>query len=132
MRIVFAGTPDFAVPCLQALIESDCRIVAVLTRPDRPAGRGRVLHASPVKRRALEAGLRVEQPAPLLDALDCLTALQPELMVVVAYGVIVPEAILTIPALGVSTYMPHCCRGGAGRHPLRARSRRVIAPPALP
>lgn len=101
MRIVFAGTPEFAVPALRAAAARD-EVVAVYTQPDRPAGRGRTLTASPVKREAQERGIRVEQPASLKSqaARDTLAALQPELLVVVAYGLILPQTILDIPRVG--------------------------------
>jgi methionyl-tRNA formyltransferase len=102
LRIVFAGTPDFAVPALSALHDAGHRVVAVYTQPDRPAGRGRELATGPVKRRALELGLPVEQPASLrtAEAQDRMRSLAPDLMVVVAYGLILPQAVLEIPRLG--------------------------------
>jgi methionyl-tRNA formyltransferase len=101
MRIVFAGTPEFAVPCLRAAAQRN-EVVAVYTQPDRPAGRGRGLQSSPVKREALARGLPVLQPESLKTALsrDALRALKPDLLVVVAYGLILPRAILDIPRLG--------------------------------
>ena len=101
MRIVFAGTPDFAVPCLQAAARHN-EVVAVYTQPDRPAGRGRGLTASPVKQAALERGLPVYQPLSLRDpaAQAELAALQPDLLVVVAYGLMLPLAVLDIPTHG--------------------------------
>ena len=101
MRIVFAGTPDFPVPCLQAAARHN-EVVAVYTQPDRPAGRGRGLTASPVKQAALERGLPVYQPLSLRDpaAQAELAALQPDLLVVVAYGLILPQAVLDIPTHG--------------------------------
>lgn len=102
MRVVFAGTPDFSVPLLQALLDSCHDVVAVYTQPDRPAGRGRKLTASPVKRLALEQNLPVFQPATLRqeESQEQLAALQPELMVVVAYGLLLPQRVLDIPPLG--------------------------------
>ena len=102
MNIVFAGTPDFAVPALQTLIDSTHRVIAVYTQPDRPAGRGRRPAASPVKQLAVQEGITVCQPDTLktTDARVELRALRPDLMVVVAYGLILPEAVLDIPALG--------------------------------
>jgi methionyl-tRNA formyltransferase len=101
LKLGFAGTPDFAVPALERLAERH-RIVAVFTQPDRPAGRGQALHQSPVKRRALELGLTVHQPASFKtpDALEMLRAAQVDLLVVVAYGLILPAAVLSIPARG--------------------------------
>lgn len=102
MRVVFAGTPDFAVPVLEVLIESPHQVVGVYTQPDRPAGRGRQLKASPVKALAQEHGLSVFQPRGLKGeaAQAELAALAPDLMVVVAYGLLLPEAVLRTPALG--------------------------------
>ena len=101
MRIVFAGTPDFAVPCLAAAARHN-EVVAVYTQPDRPAGRGRGLTASPVKQAAVARGLPVYQPPSLRDpaAQAELAALKPDLMVVVAYGLILPQAVLDIPTHG--------------------------------
>jgi len=102
LRIVYAGTPDFAVPALQELLANRIRPVAVLTQPDRPAGRGRQLQASPVKQAAISAGLEVHQPLTFgnPDALEMLNALEPDLIIVVAYGLILPQAVLNVPALG--------------------------------
>ncbi|MCH8506057.1 MAG: methionyl-tRNA formyltransferase [Ectothiorhodospiraceae bacterium] len=101
-RLVFAGTPEFAVPALDALIQCGHPPVAVYTQPDRPAGRGRQLRASPVKQRALEAGIPVYQPTSLRDAeaQTELAALRPRLMIVVAYGLLLPQTVLETPALG--------------------------------
>jgi len=102
LRLVFAGTPDFAVPCLAACRASGADVVAVYTQPDRPAGRGRKLAPSPVKQAALDAGLPVEQPESLRsdEARARLAAHAPDLMVVVAYGLILPRKVLAIPRLG--------------------------------
>jgi methionyl-tRNA formyltransferase len=102
MRVIFAGTPDFSVPVLEALLGSRHTVVGVFTQPDRPAGRGRRLTLSPVKKVALEHGLAVYQPVSLrpLDAQRGLASLHPDLMVVVAYGLILPAAVLEIPRLG--------------------------------
>ncbi len=102
MRIVFAGTPEFAVPALDALHAAGHELCAVYTQPDRPAGRGRQLSSSPVKQRAQALGIPVEQPASLRDAAAqaVLASYRPDLMVVVAYGLILPQAVLDIPRLG--------------------------------
>jgi methionyl-tRNA formyltransferase len=102
LRIAFAGTPEFALPALRALAAMPCQLVGVLTQPDRPAGRGRALQASPVKRLALQLGLPLAQPASLQAAGQCaaLLAWAPELLVVVAYGLILPQAVLDLPRLG--------------------------------
>jgi methionyl-tRNA formyltransferase len=101
LRIVFAGTPEFSVPCLDAAAARG-EVVAVYTQPDRPAGRGRALAESPVKQRARQLGIDVLQPATLRDA-DAqaqLRELKPDLLVVVAYGLILPQAVLDIPTHG--------------------------------
>jgi methionyl-tRNA formyltransferase len=102
LRIVFAGTPEFSLPCLAACRASGAAVVAVYTQPDRPAGRGRKLTPSPVKQAALDAGIAVEQPESLKDvaAREQLAAYAPDLMVVVAYGLILPRKVLAIPRLG--------------------------------
>lgn len=99
---MFAGTPDFAVPGLHACLDAGAEVVAVYTQPDRPAGRGRRLAPSPVKQAALAAGLAVEQPESLRDpaAQARLAACAPDLMVVIAYGLILPRKVLAIPRLG--------------------------------
>lgn len=102
LRIIYAGTPDFSVAALQALIQSPHAVIAVYTQPDRPAGRGRDLKASPVKEKAMEYGIPVYQPETLKteQAQQELRALGADLMVVVAYGLILPAAVLAIPRLG--------------------------------
>ena len=102
LRVVFAGTPEFAVPCLEAVLAAGVDCVAVYTQPDRPAGRGRHLQPSPVKQCALAAGIAVEQPESLKDAAvqAQLAAYAPDLIIVVAYGLILPRAVLAIPRLG--------------------------------
>lgn len=101
MRIVFAGTPGFAVPSLHAAMGKG-DVVAVYTQPDRPAGRGRGLQPSMVKQAALEAGIEVRQPESLrtVEARKALRELQPDVMIVVAYGLILPQSILDIPVHG--------------------------------
>lgn len=101
-RIIYAGTPEFAVPPLQALLDAGYNVVAVYTQPDRPAGRGRKLTASPVKQLAQQHDIPVYQPQSLRspEAQAELAALQPDLMVVTAYGLILPEAVLETPRLG--------------------------------
>ncbi len=101
MRIVFAGTPEFAVPCLRAAANK-AEVVAVYTQPDRPAGRGRGLTPSPVKLEAIQRGIPVLQPENFKSSLskEVLRALKPDLMVVVAYGLILPQSVLDIPEHG--------------------------------
>ena len=102
LRLAFAGTPEFAVPHLAACRIPNVEIAAVYTQPDRPAGRGRKLAPSPVKQAALAAGLQVEQPQSLKDAQvqTRLRQLDLDLLVVVAYGLILPRKVLAIPRLG--------------------------------
>ncbi|MBW3567404.1 MAG: methionyl-tRNA formyltransferase, partial [Proteobacteria bacterium] len=102
LRLIFAGTPEFAVPALDALVAAGHRIVAVYTQPDRPAGRGRKLVPSPVKARAEALGIPVEQPASLKPPADQATLHEyaPDAMVVVAYGLLLPQAVLDIPKYG--------------------------------
>ena len=102
LRIVFAGTPEFAVPALEALPRAGHAVVAAYCQPDRPAGRGRALAAGPVKEHALGLGIPVEQPATLRDeaAVRRLAAYAPDLMVVVAYGLLLPPPVLAVPRLG--------------------------------
>ena len=101
-RIVFAGTPDFALASLRALVEAGRKPVAVLTQPDRPAGRGKKLTASPVKQYAERHGIPVQQPVTLRneEAAAELAALEPDILVVAAYGLILPQAVLDIPRHG--------------------------------
>ena len=101
MRLIFAGTPEFSVPALDALVAAGHEIAAVYTQPDRPAGRGRKLQASPVARRAETLKLPLRKPEKFMgEAIEELRALKPEAMVVVAYGLILPQAVLDIPLHG--------------------------------
>ena len=102
MRVVYAGTPAFAVPALDALVSARYDVALVLTQPDRPAGRGMKLTPSPVARCAAHHGLRVSKPQSLrtAEAAAALREVAPDLMVVAAYGLILPQAVLDIPALG--------------------------------
>src|SRR3546814_15545057 len=122
MRIVFAGTPDFAVPSLIAAARRN-EVVAVYTQPDRPAGRGRALTPSPVKRAALERGIEVFQPESLKSQVsrDALAALKPDLLVVVAYGLLLPRSILSLPT--------HGFRNGPPPLPPRRRGAAPTPPP---
>jgi methionyl-tRNA formyltransferase len=103
LRIVFLGTPQFAVPTLAALLESRHQVVGVVTQPDRPRGRGQKISDAPVKALAVERGLPVIQPARLRDPEidDTLRTWQPDLGVVAAYGKLIPERLLTLPRLGM-------------------------------
>jgi methionyl-tRNA formyltransferase len=102
LRIAFAGTPDFSVPALEGLLGAGHSVVGVLTQPDRPKGRGRQIAASPVKAAALAHGIAVSQPLSLKDEAGRadLVAWRPDVLVVVAYGLILPPAALSIPRLG--------------------------------
>ena len=102
LRIIFAGTPDFAARHLQALLDSEHQVIAVYTQPDRPAGRGQQLQASPVKQLTLQHDIPVFQPKSLkkAPAQQQLAALEADLMVVVAYGLILPQVVLDTPKLG--------------------------------
>ncbi len=113
MKIIFAGTPDFAKTQLKALVEAGYDIVLVLTQPDRPSGRGQKMNVSAVKAYAQEQGLRVEQPASLKDETiqSLLASLESDLMVVSAYGLLIPEAVLNLPKRGCwnvhGSLLPH-------------------------
>ena len=102
MRIVFMGTPDFAAASLKKLIDEKYNVVGVFTQPDKPKGRGMELAFSPVKELALEAGLPVYQPVKMRDgtALQQIKELEPDILVVVAYGRILPDDILAVPRFG--------------------------------
>lgn len=102
MNIVFAGTPEFTLPCLHALAESSHQVLAVYTQPDRPAGRGRKLQPSAVKSWALTQQIPVYQPLNFRneETVAELAALEPDLMIVIAYGLILPRKVLAIPKFG--------------------------------
>lgn len=102
LRLIFAGTPAFAATVLDAVVQAGHEVALVLCQPDRPAGRGQRLVAPPVKRRALELGLALGQPVRLRDEADRepLRAAAADLMLVVAYGLILPQAVLDLPRLG--------------------------------
>ena len=102
LKVAFAGTPEFAAVTLDALLNSGHQVVGVLTQPDRPAGRGRKVTPSAVKVRAVEAGVKILQPVTLKDqdAVDAVAALGADVLVVVAYGLILPTTVLKLPALG--------------------------------
>jgi methionyl-tRNA formyltransferase len=103
MRIVFMGSPDFALPTLRRLLESDHEVVAVYTQPDRPVGRGRKLAPPPVKELALEHGLDVRQPESISapDSVEELRRLEPDVGVLAAYGQILKQPVLDAPRLGI-------------------------------
>jgi len=113
LKIIFAGTPDFAAKHLQALIDSNHEVIAVFTQPDRPAGRGNKLTASPVKQLALDNNIAVYQPDTLkkVENQQIIRDLNADIMIVVAYGLILPQAILDMPKLGClnvhGSLLPH-------------------------
>ncbi len=102
MKIVFMGTPDFAVPCLQALLDHSYEVTGVFTQPDKPKGRGYQLAPPPVKELAVSRGIPVFQPKTLRDgaALEQVKSCSPDLIIVVAYGKILPKEVLELPRLG--------------------------------
>lgn len=102
MKVVFMGTPDFSVPVLQALIESEHEVAAVVTQPDKPKGRGKEMQPTPVKAAALAAGITVYQPVKVREPefVQVLMELQPDVIVVVAFGQILPKSILELPQYG--------------------------------
>ena len=102
MKLIFAGTPEFAAQALQAIVDAGHEVALVLSQPDRPAGRGMTLQASPVKKLALEKGIEVFQPLSLKDvaAQEKIAAVGAEVMVVAAYGLILPQVVLDMPRFG--------------------------------
>lgn len=96
LRAIFAGTPDFAAPSLHALLLAPLDLLAVYTQPDRPAGRGRKLRPSPIRKIAMDAGLTVRQPTRFSEEIPYLAALEPDLLIVVAYGLILPLSLIHI------------------------------------
>ena len=118
LKIIFAGTPEFSAVALQALLQSQHVVQAVYTQPDRPAGRGRKLTASPVKALALQHHLPVYQPLSLRDANEqkTLADLEADVMVVAAYGLLLPQPVLKAPRLGCvnihTSLLPHWARCG--------------------
>lgn len=102
MRIIFMGTPEFSVPVLEALVEEGHEVIGTVTQPDKPRGRGKAVLMTPVKEKALEYGIRVYQPVKVRDPefIEVLKELKPDIMVVVAFGQILPKAVLDIPPLG--------------------------------
>jgi len=126
LRIVFAGTPEFAVPCLRAAARLG-DIVAVYTQPDRPAGRGRQLTPSPVKVEALARGWRIEQPENFksIESKKVLRELNADIMIVVAYGLLLPQSVLDIPKTDAGMYMLPYCLDGAARLRFSVPSKRA-------
>lgn len=109
LRVIFMGTPRFAVPALDTLLNANCEVIGAYTQPDRPSGRGRRLTAPPVKQAAIERGLPVYQPASLRRDEDSrlqIASLTPDLIVVVAYGLFLPADTLAVPPLGALNIHP--------------------------
>ncbi len=102
MRIVFMGTPDFSVPALKALVEAGHQVIAVVTQPDKPKGRGKEVQMTPVKIQAMEYGIPVYQPAKVREAsfVEVLQGLEADVYVVIAFGQILPKAVLELPKYG--------------------------------
>ena len=126
MKLVFYGTPDFAVPALTRLLDSPHRVAAVVTQPDRPRGRGRRIAESPVKQAAAARGIRILQPERLGDGafLSSLSALEPDLAVVAAYGKMLPDAVLAAPRLRTINIHPSLLPKFRGAAPVQ---RAIIA-----
>ncbi len=128
MKVVFMGTPEFAVPCLEVLVEGGYSVTGVVTQPDKPQGRKMKLTPPPVKVRALEYGIPVFQPQKMREVgvLEQLTAWEPEVIVVVAYGKILPKEILELPKFGCinihASLLPKY--RGAGHHSVERAQRR--------
>ncbi|HUS05221.1 MAG TPA: methionyl-tRNA formyltransferase [Bryobacteraceae bacterium] len=103
MRVIFLGTPSFAVPALESLVENEHHVIAVFTQPDRPKGRGGMLNQSPVKEAALRLGLDIHQPERIRrpEVIAQLAGLRADAMVIVGYGQILPQAIIDLPRYGI-------------------------------
>jgi len=122
LRIVFMGTPEFSVPPLEYLIKSEYQVVGVYTQPDKPTGRGRTLEQLPVKRVALQHGLELFQPVKLRnpDEVARLAALKPDLILVAAFGQILPQSVLDIPKFGCLNIHPSLLPEYRGATPIPA------------
>ena len=123
MRVVFMGTPDFAVPSLQKLLDAGFEVCAVYTQPDKPKGRGHKLQAPPVKELALQHEIPVFQPTSLRkeEVQQELQSFQPDVIVVVAYGRSCPRRCWICPGLDVSMSMGRCCPNTGELHPSSGR-----------
>lgn len=121
-RVVFMGTPEFSVPALEQLVQGEYDVAAVYTQPDKPEGRGRVLAPSPVKRVALQHRLEILQPATLRDPAEVerLAALRPDVVVVAAFGQILPQRILDVPNFGCLNIHPSLLPSHRGASPIPA------------
>ena len=124
MRILFMGTPEFAVASLRRLVEDGHEICGVFTQPDKPKNRGHKLMQPPVKEYALTKGLAVYQPLQVRDAdtLELVQSLSPDLIVVAAYGKVLPEEFWTRRNMAPSMSIPPFCLSTGARHPLTGRS----------
>jgi methionyl-tRNA formyltransferase len=134
MKIIYMGTPDFAVPALEALHGAGHEIVAVYSQPPRPAGRGKALRPSPVHARAEALGLAVRTPVSLKGAEEqaAFAALNADVAVVAAYGLILPQAVLDAPVnMAASIFTDPCCRAGAELRRSSARYWRVTRKPGV-
>lgn len=122
LRVVFMGTPEFAVPLLEKLVQEHCSVVAVYTRPDKAEGRGRTVKMPPVKTAALGLGLPVVQPESLKEraAVEQLADFQPDVLVVAAFGQILPQAVLDIPGYGCLNIHPSLLPRYRGAAPVAA------------
>ena len=122
MRVIFMGTPEFAVPCLEHLILNQYQVVAVYTQPDKPVGRGRSLASLPVKRAALTWKLPVVQPVSLrkAEAVEQLASFHPDIMVVAAFGQTLPQSVLDIPKYGCINIHPSLLPRFRGASPVAA------------
>ena len=132
MRILFMGTPDFAVASLRRLVEDGRDVCGVFTQPDKPRNRGHKMAFSPVKEYAITQNIPVYQPLKMRDgeALSIVQSLAPELIVVAAYGKILPEDILHTPPYGSIMSIPRCCPSIGARRPSTGLSSTVRRPPA--
>jgi methionyl-tRNA formyltransferase len=122
LKIIFAGTPEFVIPTLDALSQSPHQLISILTQPDKPAGRGQKLSASPAKQWALQHQIPVMQPASLRDEAiqQTLRDLQPDVMIVAAYGLLLPEAVLSIPRFGCINIHPSILPRWRGASPIQS------------
>ena len=132
MKLVFCGTPEFAVPTLRAVLEAGHEVALVLTQPDKPVGRKQEVQMPAVKQFALEHGLRVEQPARIKNNEELrglLEELRPDAILVIAYGRIIPQWMLDLPRFGNINLHVRCCRNIAVPRPSSGRSRMGKARP---
>src|SRR5579884_4017299 len=129
MKLLFMGTPDFAVPSLRALVSHGFDVAAVVTQPDRPVGRGKIIRPTPVKEVGQKLGLTVLQPPSLRqsDTVALLRSIHPDLIVVVAFGQILRRSILDLPPLGCINLHPSLLPKLRGAAPIQAAIREGLA-----